>query len=78
MLLLLLLIKMIIVLLHLTFKQSHHRRNGPAEEEKFVSSVHKCQMPDGPLDAGDPVVGRSAPALMELSSQENITGQFPS
>lgn len=69
---------MIIVLLHLTLKQSHHGRDGPAEEGKFVSSVHKCQMPDGTLDAGDPVVGKSAPALMELFIQENITGQFPS
>lgn len=70
--------KMIIVLLHFTFKQSHHHgSDGTAEEGQFVSSVCKCQIPDGTLDAGDPVVGRSAPALMELSIQENITGQFP-
>ena len=69
--------KMIIVLLHFTFKQSHHGSDGTAEEGQFVSSVRKCQMPDGTLDAGDLVVGRSAPAFMELSIQENITGQFP-
>lgn len=69
---------MIIVLLHLTLKQSHHGRDGPAEEGKFVSSVHKCQMPDGASDAGDPVVGQVSPCPHgAFHPGENITGQFP-
>lgn len=48
---------MILVLLRLIFKQGRHIRGGPAEEGKFVYSVHKYQMPNGTLDSGDPLVG---------------------